>query len=181
MLNLNGQKFNNLLIIDRALSTRNYGKNKAWHKCLCDCGNTRIVETYDLRSGRIKSCGCKNRLEKSESGFRRLYSNYKFSAKERNLSFSLTKEQFKELTKNNCNYCLKEPAMTRISNKTSKNIEHDSYIYNGIDRVDNNKGYEYSNCVACCKICNIAKQELSLEEFKEWLSRVYNNLIGDSK
>lgn len=34
--------------------------------CKCICGNTTIVSTKDLRSGRIKSCGCLQRKKASE-------------------------------------------------------------------------------------------------------------------
>ena len=47
----------------------------------------------------------------------------------------------------------------------------------GIDRVDNNKGYVYGNCVSCCFTCNSAKKQLSNEEFKEWVRRISNNLF----
>lgn len=47
---------------------------------------------------------------------------------------------------------------------------------NGIDRVDNNKGYEIENCVSCCFTCNSAKKEHSLDEFKQWVIKVYNHL-----
>lgn len=30
---------------------------KQWH-CVCDCGTQKIVASYDLRSGKIVSCGC---------------------------------------------------------------------------------------------------------------------------
>ncbi len=49
-----------------------------------------------------------------------------------------------------------------VNPETTKN---EPYIYNGIDRVKNEVGYEVENCVACCKTCNIMKQGLSKEDF----------------
>ena len=49
--------------------------------------------------------------------------------------------------------------------------------YNGIDRVDSNKGYIKTNTVVCCKRCNVAKSDMSVLEFKEWLNRIYKNFI----
>ena len=46
------------------------------------------------------------------------------------------------------------------------------YIYNGIDRVDSNIGYIFENCVPCCKLCNMAKKEYPVEEFKEWIAKL---------
>lgn len=42
------------------------------------------------------------------------------------------------------------------------------YIYSGIDRVDNNKGYEDNNVVACCWKCNNAKAQQTKDEFLMW-------------
>ena len=35
------------------------------------------------------------------------------------------------------------------------------------------------NCVPCCKICNIAKRNMTLEEFDEWIKRLYNHRFGE--
>lgn len=45
----------------------------------------------------------------------------------------------------------------------------------GIDRVDNNKGYEPGNCVSCCSTCNSAKGELTRKEFLAWIKQIYNH------
>lgn len=50
-----GQKFNRLTVIERALNTKS--GNAQW-KCLCECGNTTVVQSYKLRKGITKSCGC---------------------------------------------------------------------------------------------------------------------------
>jgi 2-iminoacetate synthase ThiH len=47
-------------------------------------------------------------------------------------------------------------------------------IYNGIDRVDNDKGYLLNNCVGACKFCNFAKKQSDLIGFKEWIDRIKN-------
>ena len=51
---LTGQRFGNLIVIERA---ENLGKKIAW-LCKCDCGNEKIIRATDLTSGKIKSCGC---------------------------------------------------------------------------------------------------------------------------
>jgi NUMOD3 motif len=50
----------------------------------------------------------------------------------------------------------------------------------GIDRIDNNKGYIYGNCVSCCFTCNSAKKELTTEEFIDWIKRIYNHSIKET-
>ena len=51
---------------------------------------------------------------------------------------------------------------------------------NGVDRIDSSLGYTIDNCVACCDKCNYAKHDLSTEDFKEWIIKIYNNLICSS-
>lgn len=55
-----GQKFNSLLVLERVV--RHDGKRKrTGYKCLCDCGKTKpYSELFDLKTGRITSCGCKS-------------------------------------------------------------------------------------------------------------------------
>jgi len=83
---------------------------------------------------------------------RTLLSNYKIKAKKRGLVWDLTEEKFLELTKMDCHYCGREPSQ-KVWSRNPKN----RYIYNGIDRVDNTKGYSSDNCVACCGDCNHIK------------------------
>lgn len=47
---------------------------------------------------------------------------------------------------------------------------------NGLDRVDNTKGYENGNVVSCCKKCNTMKLDLTVDEFKEKIIKIYNNI-----
>ena len=67
------------------------------------------------------------------------------------------------------------------SNKKSK-ISDTVLKINGIDRVDSGKGYVINNVVPCCKYCNIAKGEMSREDFLKWVKRVYEfNIIEINK
>ena len=49
-----GKKFNMLTVVKRVANQGNYSR----YFCLCDCGNTRLVLGQNLRSGRVKDCGC---------------------------------------------------------------------------------------------------------------------------
>lgn len=42
----------------------------------------------------------------------------------------------------------------------------------GLDRVDSSKGYEESNIVPCCKVCNRIKWTLSQEEFIQHIHKI---------
>ena len=55
-LNLIGQRFHRLVVIERIPSSPTQ-KLVMW-RCKCDCGNTAVYSTGALRSGRTYSCGC---------------------------------------------------------------------------------------------------------------------------
>jgi hypothetical protein len=56
-------------------------------------------------------------------------------------------------------------------------MDNSKYIYNGIDRVNNNFGYLIDNCVTCCTNCNVAKMARTQEEFNSWNQRVYEHKV----
>lgn len=110
----------------------------------------------------------KTAVDEIDAACNRLFRSYKRHAKDRNLEWNLTKEQFFKLTSGNCFYCDLEPLQKVYSNSKKQK----PYIYNGIDRKNNKEGYYLENCVSCCSICNQAKLDLTLEEFKIWLKRI---------
>lgn len=57
IIDLTGQRFGKLLVIERDYETPNTGRGARW-KCQCDCGNTISVLSGRLRSGQTSSCGC---------------------------------------------------------------------------------------------------------------------------
>jgi len=123
--------------------------------------------TEDAR--RAMSIAQRKRLPFGQSSFNRLYGTQKGKARERNLSWKLSEEQFRVLVNGNCYYCGTEPAMIR------KGAGNGDFIYNGIDRINSYAGYTEDNVVSCCKKCNLAKHVMSIEEFDEWIIRVYNH------
>jgi len=139
----------------------------------CDCGKEKVTQGNHLRGGDTKSCGClggrKRRLPFGLANMRRLIRIYKRHAKRRNLEWNLTEKQFAEITKKNCYYCGAKP-----NNKVKTLTAYGEYVYNGLDRINNNKGYTIDNVVPCCITCNIAKNTLTIQEFKEWIVKVYD-------
>ena len=47
------------------------------------------------------------------------------------------------------------------------------FLYNGIDRKDNNIGYIIENCVSCCGICNRMKMDMSYDDFLNHIRLIY--------
>lgn len=86
----------------------------------------------------------------------------KYKAKKRCKEWQLTHQQAFDLIRATCIYCDFKPEWP------NQRV--------GIDRVDNFIGYVPSNCVSCCATCNSAKGQLSVDEFKQWILRVYNKL-----
>ena len=178
---LTNQKFNKLTVI-RLLDTVRYGTStkRVW-ECKCDCGNLTKVNTSPLIRGLIKTCGCsfkevsrnnsvnsRHKLAKKDAPLNSIYASYRCSATTRNYVFELTKEEFKILITSNCFYCGQEPL--NVFNKRFYNL-----TYNGIDRIDNEIGYTTKNTVACCKMCNISKNNYTTEHFLNWIKRAYNH------
>ena len=159
------------------------GRTRHYYNCICDCGNNKIVERYNLTDKGTRSCGClkrevtTKRSTKVENvgllpGFSRLYRDYKAQAKKRKLVFNLSKEEFKDITSKNCYYCDKPKENISKSRYKSKNTSG-YYVYNGIDRVNPSIGYIIDNVVSCCKNCNIAKMSLTQDEFFNMIRKIY--------
>jgi len=99
-----------------------------------------------------------------------VYGQYKSRANKKGMVFELSIEKFKAITQKNCFYC-----GSGLSNLCSPSSANGAFHYNGIDRVDNMKGYELNNCVSCCSVCNRAKDIMSKDEFLNWIENVYKN------
>lgn len=132
--------------------------------CMCECGHTFNVLGSSLRGGQqaCRACSRKgiNNIGSGVAAFNNIYASYRSGANRRGIAFELSKEEFKGLITQDCFYCGVSPTCV----KSGKEI-YGEFIYNGIDRVDNSKGYIIDNCVPCCKFCNIAKRDLSQKEF----------------
>jgi hypothetical protein len=104
------------------------------------------------------------------------YNITKLSAKKRGYVFDLSFDRFVELTSTPCAYCGEDPRQVRYAAAGSEEArEHAKYVYNGIDRINNNYGYIEGNCAPCCKYCNWAKMDKSLEDFIKWVNALKTN------
>lgn len=148
--NLTGMKYGRLFVKERVPNT--YGKNgKAvvqW-LCQCDCGNQTIVYSSDLKSGKTLSCGCQ-RVDNNKSRTTIRY--------EENKHLYYVYQAMKDRCNkpSNKNYISYGGRGIKVCEKW--NDSHgfaDFYewsIKNGykegltIDRIDNDRDYEPSNC-----------------------------------
>lgn len=172
-IDLAGSKFGRLTVQNE----EGRANGEVCWRCRCDCGKDVVVRSHFLRTGHTKSCGClftemvvarnkkmikKNKLPEGESAMNHLIQRYS-----RRHTWCLSKEEACALFLSDCYYCDIAPA--QVSHGSGR---ASPFVYNGLDRVDNAAGYESGNVVACCKICNVAKNSLSVDEFKTWLRRV---------
>ncbi|MFQ5685094.1 MAG: hypothetical protein ACE5GV_00390 [Candidatus Scalindua sp.] len=164
-----GNKYGKLTVIKRIRNEN--GRGAKW-LCECDCGNTTKALGGSLRNGQRKSCGCLHVVNIEKTGLNILYSITERKCKQLKREFCLSKDQFYELIKGDCEYCGSRPSQL-IKRQKSKKTQ---IIYNGIDRVDSLKGYELENCVTCCKYCNRSKSDMGLEDWKKQITKIFNHL-----
>lgn len=183
--NLLGYTFGKWRVVERVYDYRHTkyhkGRTLKW-RCICECGNESLITSTRLIKGvttQCKKCSDKERLgntygqlPEGVASFNSLYNNYRRNAKIRGLEFSLAKDVFRKLTKQSCFYCNTKPA--QIHNPAG--MYNGYYVYNGIDRMNNNKGYLQDNCVACCKVCNYMKSNMDFDEFMDRLKTICSNV-----
>jgi hypothetical protein len=165
-----GEKFNKLTVI----SKEGEGSFHNTHVlCRCDCGNLKRTWGSTLYAGLIKSCGCVHEENGKNRCLNFTYAGYKKRGLKVGL-FELTKEQFYEISQKNCLYCGCKP--NNVMKKETKTKGERTFIYNGIDRVDNSKGYTLENSVPCCGTCNRMKTNLGLEEWLTHMKKILDNV-----
>lgn len=125
----------------------------------------------------LESCGCArgivNRqfvLPPGQANSHAVLRIAKTGATKRNLDWLITDEHALHIMSQDCHYCGIKPSQ-EYRHKRSNG----GFIYNGIDRVDNSKGYIVGNVVACCGNCNKAKGTMQIEEFRWWIIQVNNH------
>ena len=183
-----GLVFGKLTVVGLAASG-NKGRHRRW-ECRCECGNTTVVMWPNLAHGKVISCGCalvtagKRRRRGEESALHGWWKNITSNEKKRGLSVTVTKEDAIKLGKQPCHYCGDSGQVTtyyaaQYRYQALREGCFDQEYYdslkiqmNGLDRVDNSRGYEPDNVVPCCRRCNRAKNDETAEEFLSWARRL---------
>lgn len=156
----------------------------AYWLCHCDCGKDIVTRGGGLRYGSSQSCGCvaaeKLRaavmLPDGEAARNYIIGRTQRQARDRDYEYTLTRDELINLMGQHCHYC-----GGSASNLNQHPELNGTFAYNGIDRVDNSKGYILENVVPCCKHCNYAKRDRTQDEFLAWVSQVYNHSIHGDK
>ena len=109
---------------------------------------------------------------KGEAAFNDLLYRFKRAAKKRGIKWGLPPEEVRDLTGTECSYCGCLPAQS---------VKHPhyrgDYLYNGLDRIDNDKGYVSGNVAPCCGTCNRMKGTMSIEDFMAHIGRIKIYLV----
>ncbi|CAB4197007.1 hypothetical protein UFOVP1290_527 [uncultured Caudovirales phage] len=174
---MTGKSFGRLTVISEEKERSKNGT--VYWNCRCICGNIIIVLGTNLRRS-TRSCGCliKEAMAKTARKNRSICpwsvdrNHYYLGAKQRNLEFNISVEDFMQLSILPCFYCGKEPNMQCFAAE----LREVGVLKNGIDRVDSTIGYMLSNCVSCCTRCNFEKSNQSYSDFIENTRRRYEYL-----
>lgn len=159
-------------------SERRSKNGTIYYTCICECGNTTNAASHSLSRGSTRSCGClsselvsaRNAARTRPGLWRTEWFHGKSVAQNRGLAWELSQKEFETLIDGSaCHYCgcaPKNQPHTRAPKLAKK-------LRMGIDRVDSDSGYAASNCVPCCRDCNLAKGSLSYTEFLSSIRRRY--------
>ena len=158
------------------IQDRKRDNKKRQDETLClDCGRTLTEEIrakgkHDKPLRRCVPCYEKLLKQESERPVRErnfkaeaftnkhvIWNHYVKGAKKRGIHFGLTKTRFEELIMMPCFYCTYQ-----------KQGE-----VNGVDRLDNQKGYIENNVVPCCEPCNLMKGSQHPQEFIDKMHAIH--------
>ena len=170
----------------KVLSFRGARGNVMYWRCICSCGNYVIVSANSLRDGGTKSCGClqkeaasiscKNRAKSFEYAMlSHIISEMRKSKDKVNKIVELSRSQVLNLIHQPCRYCGDVDTKIKMMKDSIVHFGKE-YRCNGVDRVDPSMGYTVDNSVSCCRSCNCAKWDYSLEKFKQHIIKIYNHL-----
>jgi hypothetical protein len=149
----------------------NSGRKKYEGSC-CLCGSSSTSRWYhriNVNGTICKECQSKDRYIKNVADYvgkrknwGKTYAGAKNIAKSKKIEWTITEDEWVEKTKE-CFYC-------------KELINHQTTGGTKLDRVNNSLGYTKLNTVGCCRQCNVAKNNYSLGNFKDWVAKVYSTL-----
>ena len=88
------------------------------------------------------------------------YPAYVKSAQSKSLQFELEEFEYDVISSQECYVCGKKNTTTH---------------FNGLDRIDSNKGYNESNVHPCCANCNYMKNNYTYKDFMDKCIMIYNH------
>lgn len=181
MKNIINQKFGKLLVVEF------YGKSLAkrpiniW-KCICDCGNIKMIQQNHLINRNTKSCGCLHKRTGKDSPFFRGYGeislaffNHIKAACEKPQKYRKPRE-FKLTIEYLWNLYIKQNKKCSISGVeilfTERQGSRGRCCSASLDRIDSSKGYIEGNVQWVHKTVNIMKNKTEMNDFLSWCNKI---------
>ena len=164
-----GEKFGMLTAIERLPNYQ--GKGRTYYKCVCDCGNKKIVSGSSLVTGQTKTCGCiarnkglfKEYLKLKYDDKRPVYQIYCHKAPNSKVYIGITKQSTSKRWQNGNGYCTQTKFWNAINKYGWSNFEH-IILEKGLTEKD-----------AC------EREQFYIQEFKSTNPKFgYNTSIGGS-
>lgn len=137
VIDLDGQRFGRLVVLER-MPNKTIG-NTIW-KCRCDCGNESIVQGGNLRGGKVQSCGCLQREAVTKHGMEAT-PTYNAWASMKSRCNNPQNKFYQDYGGRGIKYC---PQWEKFEQFLADVGEKPEGLW--LERVDNNLGYEPSNC-----------------------------------
>ena len=139
LIDLTSQTFGKLKVLKRA---ENRDKRVFW-LCKCECGNIKEVSAYNLKSGKIKSCGCLKNYGNLKHGLSKSHL-YKTWQKMKNRCYNKNNKDYKYCGAVGIKVCKEWINDFQNFYDWAKNNGYKQDLF--IDRIDKSKNYEPSNC-----------------------------------
>lgn len=194
MKNRIGETYNSLTII-QDLGINSKCKHRMV-KCLCSCGNEKVIRYFDVYTGRTKSCGCRKQSEECRNIYRentyKLIAEGKISKIDEDTEFRFYLKTIKNRDKKTSitindlkNQWIKQHGRCAYTNiplilATHSDYNYPRYMQASIDRINSDFGYEINNIQFVSISCNYAKNAMTHDEMKTFLDIIkfgYENLI----
>ena len=172
IVDLTRQKFGRLIVIEKAGHSK--GNRLQW-LCKCDCGNFKITTSSDLKSGKVRSCGCLRKETTSKMAKSRSKSRIKHN-KSNTRIYRIWSTMKQRCYNSKCfSYKWYGKKGIKICDEWKNNF---IFFYNwaidngykenlSIDRIDVNGNYEPSNC----RWITIREQQKNKRPSSEWKKR----------
>ena len=149
-------------------------KKTTYWSCLCECGETKVINGKHLNTQKIQSCGCIRRQAKTRKGYMEIPSNYfldlKRKAKKRNIEFNITTEQMWDKFILQKRICALSGELIEFPKNQGRHYR--SLQTASLDRINSTKGYLPDNIQWTHKHINLMKQDLADNEFITWCKKV---------
>lgn len=112
-----------------------------------------------------------------KSHFRR----YRRDALRRGQFWDLEFDDYRDLVLQNCYICEAPPSnrntLRSMNGSKSYKTSDTVLLTNGLDRVDNTRGYVVNNVAPCCARCNRRKGNLSVRDLEVFLEQIRKALL----